>query len=323
MLESISKMESLLENLKCLPEILAILKQITGKEIAIQPDGIPSTIPDESNSKDGNYLNTFERLKTLLLGDSWPEALDVEMIAGDDRDSKIERSMGIIEYIINEDIRDKKFLDFGCGEGYTPLVAADMGASLAVGYDIAPDKWDSINLKSPHFLTSKWSEIQDKAPYDFALMYDVLDHMDGGQAEALAKIKSVLKPGGLIYIRCHPWCSRAGTHLYRTLNKAYAHIVFSDAELIRMGFSPGDKVEKIIHPHLTYKSWIEGAGLHLVNENGVRENVEDLFSQDQDIAERIKSHWKNISSEAGLRSGANFPTFQLQTNWVDYQVKNV
>lgn len=133
------------------------------------------------------------------------------------------------------------------------------------------------------------------------------------------KLKQVTKSGTSIYIRCHPFCSRHGTHLYQQLNKAYVHLVFTEEEQKAMGLTPLF-IRKIIHPMITYKYWFKLAGFNLSKKDQVyKETIEPFFSTNPIVAKRIQSHWKE-SHEESLRTGKRFPDLQLNQCFVDYKI---
>ena len=60
------------------------------------------------------------------MSDRWPEAVNPNLICDINSDEdKSERGRGIIDILIEEDLKDLKFLDFGCGEGHCPAIATE------------------------------------------------------------------------------------------------------------------------------------------------------------------------------------------------------
>lgn len=350
---TLKRLAMLLENLAHLdqlPEIRRLLEQIANgqepvilenkmEKLADEAPGVETNDQDvllphqqeelshhEEPTQDQDYLAIFEELKTLLHSDTWPAAVDADLICNDESvDDKFLRAEGIIEFMIDESLQGKKFLDFGCGEGHVVRKSIEKNPTLAMGYDIKDQEWQSLNFPdNTHGCSTDWNEIARNGPYDIILMYDVLDHAIGDDpVSLLQKAKSVLSPGGMLYIRCHPWCSRHATHLYKKINKAFIHLVFSDVELARMGYPGGLKCSRIIHPHATYKQWFNDAGLDLVNENAIPENVEDFFHLNPHINERIRNNWKGKSLQPDLNAGKGFPSFQLRICFVDYILRAV
>ena len=199
-------------------------------------------------------------LKKLLGSAEWPQAIDEELLEPID---KTQRAHCIIDFTIGSHLSNgvENFLDFGCGSGETVKIAPEYGVKNAVGYDIEPAEG----------VTTKFKEVQEKGPYDVIIVEDVLDHLiDETINDAVAKIVSVLAPGGMAFVRCHPYWSRAGTHLpAHGTNKAYAHIFFPELR--------GEHTNKILHPVHHYRNVFCQQGLQIAHELLCRQEVEDFF----------------------------------------------
>lgn len=250
----------------------------------------------------------FKTLREAVQSDEWPSAVNPMLICDPDSLTDIEdRAKGIIELLITEDLIEKKFLDYGCGNGATVNAATEYKTSLSIGYDIENQNWQS---KNGSILTSNWLEVEQNKPYDIILLFDVIDHLSGeSPTDVLKKIKNVLSENGKIYMRCHPWTSRHGTHLYHNLNKAYLHLIFSPEEL--QALLPESKNAEpnicVTYPIKTYTSYIEEAGLKIVNRKNTTETVEEFFKEPK-IAKRIMNKTKF----------ENFPEFQMSLQFVDF-----
>ena len=172
-------------------------------------------------------------------------------------------------------------------------------------------------------LTSDFEEVTRHGPYDVILLYDVLDHIIDEDPQTIKEsIYGVLKDNGKVHIRCHPWCSKHGTHAYKSLNKAYIHLFFSPEDLAGMGIRT-IPTRKIIHPITTYDDWFSKAGFKKIESNVLRDNVEPFFEQEDVLCKIIKDHWKD-SYEERLSSGKVFPRFQLEASFLDFVLsKNI
>src|SRR5207249_2471927 len=152
---------------------------------------------------------------------------------------KEDRAEGILDLIIDVHLENLKFLDFGCGEGHVVNRCRTQKPRMAVGFDIKKiERWEKWNKTSNVYFTDDWDEAKRLGPYNIILMYDVIDHMLMSEQELIDRLKEVkesLAVNGRVYLRAHPWCSRHGTHLYYKLNKAFAHLVFTDEELKSLG----------------------------------------------------------------------------------------
>ncbi len=140
------------------------------------------------------------------------------------------------------------------------------------------------------------------------------------EEEIIAKlkdIKSLLAPDAKIYVRCHPWCSRHGTHLYHQVNKAYMHLVFTEQELEEMGHK-GFPTRKIIHPIKAYEGWFRAADLKPISGARIfRRQVDAFFINRKKIAQKIKTNWQ-ASHMAHLAAGTSMPIRQMEQEFIDY-----
>lgn len=219
----------------------------------------------------------LDKLKEYLAGSKWPEAIASNLIY--DRQSeveKVQRGRIIVDLFMNgvNQIRGKRFLDYGCGEGYCVKHAANI-AEFALGYDPFIEGGD--------LTTADYELVEANAPYDSILLFDVLDHLDTLQETPivlLSKLKSLLNDGGRIFMRCHPYFSRDASHFYHEFNKAFIQLVFTDLELSNLVpnycSSPFLKINNI----KDYHTFIKMAGLKIVNENILIDDVEAMFQTD-------------------------------------------
>lgn len=252
------------------------------------------------------------RLKSLVFDPQWPEAVSTWNIVDPNLESdKIARATALIEMMIDVPLSGLRFLDFGCGEGHVVKKAMDFGTSFSLGYDIKQQgslDWDSL-------LTTDLEKVKQNAPYDIVLIYDVLDHTEEQTpVEILRIVKELLSDTGKIYIRCHPWCSRHGGHLYEQgLNKAYAHLIFTEDELNQMGIvlKPNNKV---LFPIKTYVDWLNAANLTELERTPDLRQVELFFKENSLVKNRIYQTF-------GRPEWDEFPIFQLEQTFVDFIVK--
>ena len=258
----------------------------------------------------------FEQLKKSLESSKWPEAVNPNLICDPNSEQdKIERGRGIIELMIEDDLKGLKFLDAGCGEGHCVSLSTEYGTQISVGFDIKTyDSWSNFKKKDNFHLTTDFEEVKKHGPYDVITIFDVIDHIKGMEPVTfLQACKSVLASNGKIYMRCHPFVSRHATHLYHELNKAYVHLVFSPEELKQL--MPNSKYMEesieVTRPMSTYGNFISDAGLKISNRRDITEKPEPFFKIPK-IAERIMKHTKFDK----------FPEFQLSIQFIDYVLRN-
>lgn len=281
----------------------AVVERVLGKPVA--------------KNEETTESKEFDVLKNLLKSDKWPEAVSRSKIANEDSEQdKKERADGISNTLIPV-LHNKKFLDFGCGEGYVVKHNANR-SSMSVGYDIKANSksfaWEEVSEKM--LLTTDFEKVREYGPYDIILIYDVLDHVENETIEqVLEKAKSVLDPEGIIRLRCHPWTSRHGGHAYREINKAFIHLVFNDNELKDLGLNL-EFNQKITNPIKNYNDAISKVGLIKHSEVELEtQEVEDFFEQNPLIKNRI------LQSLGLTEWTPQSPKHQLSQCFLDYTLK--
>ncbi len=106
------------------------------------------------------------------------------------------------------DLRDKRFLDYGCGAGMFTVHAARLGAQEVVGVDaegsaLAAARYFAQREGVEHlcsFVRSDRFPVLGKRPkFDVILMKDIIEHVPDDQGLLFAAAESVV-PGGLLVI---------------------------------------------------------------------------------------------------------------------------
>lgn len=268
-------------------------------------------MPEKERAEGRDFL----MLKSLLESDAWPEAVFKLQIADDNIESdKEERAEGIADIMLPPTV-GKKFLDFGCGEGHVARYVSNE-ALLSVGYDLVRSEksilpWEDRQEK--FLLTTDFEKVRAEGPYDMILIYDVLDHTND-PASILSRAKSVLSDEGAIYVRCHPWCGRHGGHVYKSINKAFVHVVFTDEELKTLGVK-SEFTKKITYPLDTYKNAIQASGLNSSEPEIDSQEVESFFSENPLVKSRM------LKAFGITEWTSEKPVFQLSQCFVDYVLK--
>jgi 2-polyprenyl-3-methyl-5-hydroxy-6-metoxy-1,4-benzoquinol methylase len=296
-----------------LVKVLAEFKQnLKTEDAVVKTESMAVEV--KAQSQNSESLDDFESLKMALLSDKWPEAVNPNLICQpDNEDDKLERGRGIVELMIEEDLKGLKVLDFGCGEGQCAYVASEYSPSSVVGYDVKEfEAWKKYQ-KDGLAYTTNFQDVLAKGPFDVIILFDVIDHVKGEEpTSVLSKARSALSENGKIYMRCHPFISKHGTHLYHDLNKAYAHLVFTKEELEKI--IPVSKYKEesigITRPILSYNKFIEDANLQIITRRDITSKVEPFFKIPK-ISERIMKATKF----------SELPEFQMGMDFLDYVLK--
>jgi SAM-dependent methyltransferase len=294
--EHLRKLESFSAILLDVKFSLLLVRDTQEKTLAYELSKIKRDLAELSNNlkkyglpTSSNYEKSLEEVKEFLKNENWPQAVDPVLIC-DNEEKAAHRANGILDILVGESIKDKKILDFGCGEGHTIPAAKVREAALAVGYDIDTDKYKFDRAD----FTNNFKEVEKKGPFDIILLHDVLDHaMEIDPIHILQQAKSVLSNDGRIYLRNHPWCSRHGGHLYLKNNLAFLHLILDEFELVRCEGLQIEHNIKITTPIETYKHWIDQVGLSIKNELVIKSEVENFFLDSSAIRERLNQHWNN------------------------------
>jgi SAM-dependent methyltransferase len=131
----------------------------------------------------------------------------------------------VIPFLENEcrlDLRGKKALEIGCGEGGVIAAFYDHGCA-AVGMDISETRlqrareranadghqrdiqFACVNILQPEH-TAAWRQ-----QFDLIVMKDVIEHLPGHR-QALGHIAALLKPAGHLFFSFPPWYMPFGAH---------------------------------------------------------------------------------------------------------------
>jgi len=251
-------------------------------------------------------LDELERLKVLLNGPDWPEAVPQFLICSWTEADKKERAEGIVDFI-DMDLTGKKVLDFGCGEGHLVKLLTEKAIN-ATGYDIQKKGELDWEVTEAGLLTTDWEKAKQQKPYDLVLLYDVLDHATDPVA-CMNQLREVCSPETIVMVRTHPFCGPHGGHLYQKINKAYVHLVFTESELEGMGY-PLEPIQKVFYPLATYETWFKNGGFSITKKNTVKNFVADFFKSSKLVRSRISKTYPK-----------EFPEWQMSQAFNDYVVK--
>jgi hypothetical protein len=291
------------------------------KHILVQKLALIKRLCDEIGNELGQDLNdmvvtknlqdineNFNKLKDMLFSSAWPKAVPNELMCDESSEKdKMDRANGILSVFVTELVEGKNVLDFGTGEGHLPYAAHKAGARVSVGYDMAAD----FKLKSADTLlyTNMWHEVVANGPYDVIVLFDVIDHLEyETPVNVFLNLKTILKRNGKIYVRYHPFISKHGSHMYKKINKAFPHLVFTDTEmqLIMPDHVPMSNIT-VLHPIKTYEEYANNSGFKVVQEKITRTKIDDFFKNDL-VSKRI----------CELTGSQVLPESQMEIEFVDH-----
>lgn len=283
LLELMEKIESSLTELK------SKLQNIVEQE---QPQQVEEKIVVETKIQEITHVDeptVNDALRQFIANPAWIPAVPPDLICDENSyEDKMDRARGIRD-IFNPSFNyeGKKVLDLGTGYGHLVQAISEKNPAIVVGYDVKNEFQVGNSEKS--ILTTSWDEVVKNGPYDFIMIYDVLDHaIDETPQNILIKAKSVLTSNGIIRMRCHPFISKHGGHAYTKINKAYAHLILTEAEMKEIGHDfKNFPTIRVTTPLKTYSSFISGAGLKTVDHKVVNEPADGFFLTGN-VSDRIK-----------------------------------
>jgi SAM-dependent methyltransferase len=142
------------------------------------------------------------------------------------------------------DLRNKRVLEVGCGQGVEVWGLANHLGCDAYGVDVLDRAgWRQLAGPNAHFLCV---DITAENPFpenffDRVISFTVWEHIAHPYA-ALRETFKIMKPGGLQWIRANLYRGPLGSHLYHDIYFPWPHLVFPDDVIeefyVRLGRSP-------------------------------------------------------------------------------------
>jgi SAM-dependent methyltransferase len=166
-----------------------------------------------------------------------------------------------------------RVLDLGCGDGITDLGLALrwrpeelVGVDPFRGYERLPEIVRAAHLPLTElppllrFLPADANALPFADDhFDVVLSWGSLEHIAGGYAQALAEIRRVLKPGGLLFVHPGLYYSDIGNHLGEfafARAEPYVHLKRSRAELQRLVLeNEPDRIDRAGHHATPAEYW--------------------------------------------------------------------
>lgn len=154
----------------------------------------------------------------LILQKDGPDGL-IDSIAREENHYYVEDHLipGILAYVSEDEFRNKRLLDFGCGSGAsTMILSRKFPQTEIVGVDLMRDEIRIAEARAKYynfedrvtFLVSPDSTtLPEKiGKFDFIVLYAVYEHMLPNERKKLLQhLWKVLEPGGLLFINETPY----------------------------------------------------------------------------------------------------------------------
>ena len=243
---------------------------------------IDNSSPTLSTLSKEDKLKELTELRYEIKKDTWPEAEDLKT-------SKTQKHLKLLGELVSAPFKNKSVLEFGCSDHeLSSIIKNKFDAKQVVSFDhFLYQELDQNLLDQNVIFTDIFKVVQQAAPYDIIIAHDVLDHLDKPVLWLKQMAQVCNKTSGRLYVRCHPWTSRNGTHLSQQMNKAFLHLIFSDDELATLGIS-NKYTRKITDNIETYKRFFEEANLRLLNHKIYTKSMELVILKNPVVANRIK-----------------------------------
>jgi SAM-dependent methyltransferase len=156
------------------------------------------------------------------------------------RDSSLERQF--TTHFDASDVRGRRVVDFGCGSGDLTRFVCKLGAASATGVDL-----------QEHLLTAARDAaakagVDDRVSFilgrpdavplasgtaDVVLCFDVMEHVLAYEL-IIPEWRRVLTAGGRVLLWWSLWMHPYGHHCYPLVSVPWAHLVMSDAAILRV-----------------------------------------------------------------------------------------
>lgn len=146
-----------------------------------------------------------------------PDSLCNEILRDESPDF-VQRSLkyALVGYLDEEEFKNKRLLDFGCGCGASTMILARMFPyTQIIGIELEERYLSVARLRVTHYGCKNVELIlsptpnslpQDIGKYDFVVLSAVYEHLLSKERETLLpQIWSVLKPGGILFINQTPY----------------------------------------------------------------------------------------------------------------------
>ena len=144
-------------------------------------------------------------------------------------------------YTTDEMFRDKRVVDFGCGEGGKSVYYAALGAREVIGVDVVPEYApraaafaEKKGIDCFRFLLCDATHLPlESESIDTVIMNDFFEHVSDPEG-ALREALRILKPGGRVFFNFPPYYHPIDAHLSDAIYVPWVHMFFSEQTMINV-----------------------------------------------------------------------------------------
>lgn len=218
----------------------------------------------------------------------WPKA--IELPPGMPYDKYVVYKDSLLISELNVDLKGKRILDFGCGDGRLTGQLLNYDPELVVAHDIKAITSLADNIRFYQDLNQILDEYRFNK-FDIIIMNDVFDHLiptSDYERELyvetlhdfyMRRLSNIVD--GEIILRCHPWFSKTGGHLQRKMNMAYIHLVLNklDYDMANMA-NEEVSVHKLLYPIEYYRNCFNRSGMKIKEETIKSVELNDFIMTD-------------------------------------------
>ena len=130
-------------------------------------------------------------------------------------------------------IRNKRVLDYGCGDGFQSVAMAREGAAAVMGVDISPQRLEHGKRLAGDAANVSFGT-RAQGCFDVAISLNSFEHFPEPERDLQALADSIV-PGGQILITFgSPWLSPYGSHMNFFTTFPWVNIVFSEKTVFRV-----------------------------------------------------------------------------------------
>ena len=250
-------------------------------------------------------------------------------------DSHYNGAANVILKLVPTDVLSsgRRVVDFGCGDGITAFgMASRIGADV-FGVDLHPTylqlpAWLEKSLgtgRLPPNLHFRQNVLGERLPFpdefaDLAYSWSVFEHLSDVPG-ILGELHRLLKPKALLFLQIDPlYASAYGSHLQRLVDEPWAHLLYDEAEYLRMAEAAKDNVPESEKDTLYRTHAFDKMKAHLIGEfkrlNRITADglAESVTAAGFEILVQKRLRIEGLSPPAALL--ARYPADQLLTNQV-------